>query len=83
MLDSKAIQTKLDTTQEQYSNGLITEFEKLSIMTGAVEEHIKAHKKLQSEWENHDMNSYDRACRILRNLERIQAFEDKLNLYVK
>jgi len=83
MLDAQAIQFKLDEIESKYQNGLITITEKLYQMIDLVESHITSHLESQSVYKDDFLSSYERAEKQLRQLNRIDRFKNKLDLFVK
>jgi hypothetical protein len=80
MLDAKLIQSALDEIQKSYANGMVTQFDKLHQMIDLIDAHVNLYKKER----NLDdiTNQYDKAEGLLRQMNRVDRFLLKLNLYV-
>jgi len=83
MLDEQCVQFILDGIQSQYQQGLMTTIEKLEKMIGEVDSHICNHTDSQSVYADDKLSSFERAEKMLRQLQRIERFKDKLDLFVR
>jgi len=83
MLDAKTVQGKLDEINEDYAKGLISLAEKLFDMIVVVEVHVNIHVEHGKQMDcMPDMNQYQKAKKLLRQLSRVEDFEAQLNFYI-
>ena len=83
-LDAQAVQLILNNIEAQYQNGLIDITQKLKKMIGEVELHISNNKDNSlSMYSDKELSSYEKAEKMLRYLERIECFKNKLDLFVR
>lgn len=84
LLDAQAVQLILNDIEAQYQNGLIDITQKLKKMIGEVELCISNNKNNSlSMYSDKELSSYEKAEKMLRYLERIECFKNKLDLFVR
>lgn len=82
MLDAKLVQEEIDSIQNQYRQGLVSLWEKLTKMIGAADAHIAADTKLWEASRDKSVNQLEQAKDHYEHIRRIDKFADKLNLYI-